>query len=62
MVRHKGGRVTAHQQSVAATRGGPGKCPELMLREERVAAIIGETSLTGILQAREGDSVTWTHP
>ena len=47
--------VVAHRNSVAATGGGAG-APALTPQEERVAAIIGETLIAGLLPASEGDS------
>ncbi|XP_013875615.1 nuclear apoptosis-inducing factor 1-like [Austrofundulus limnaeus] len=48
-------RVAAHRRSVSATGGGPG-LPALTPHEERVAAMIGETTLVGILPENEAES------
>ncbi len=48
-------RTAAHRQSVAKTGGGKGE-EELTLFEQRVAAIVGDTALTGVVGAHVGDS------
>ncbi|XP_062242744.1 nuclear apoptosis-inducing factor 1-like [Platichthys flesus] len=48
-------RVSAHRRSVTATGGGMG-VGELSPFDLRVAALIGDTALTGVVGAHEGDT------
>ena len=48
-------RVSAHRRSVTATGGGTG-VGELSPFDLRVAALIGDTALTGVVGAHEGDT------
>jgi hypothetical protein len=48
-------RVSAHRRSVTATGGGTG-VGELSPFDLRVAALIGDTALTGVVGAHEGDA------
>lgn len=48
-------RLACHRQSVSATGGGQG-APKLSPLETRMASIIGETSVCGIVSEREGDT------
>ncbi len=48
-------RLSSHRQSVAATGGGP-RAPELTLLESKIATIIGDAGLCGIVPEKEGDT------
>ncbi|CAM4681829.1 unnamed protein product [Leuciscus chuanchicus] len=48
-------RLALHRQSVSATGGGKGT-PELTPLDERLAAIIGESLLSGVVTEAEGDT------
>ena len=48
-------RTAAHRRSVAQTGGGTGE-ERLTPFEQRVAAIVGETALSGVVGAHVGDS------
>ncbi|XP_061593275.1 nuclear apoptosis-inducing factor 1-like [Cololabis saira] len=48
-------RTAAHRQSVAKTGGGKGE-DDLTPFQQRVAAIVGDTALTGVVGAHAGDS------
>ncbi|KAK5614347.1 hypothetical protein CRENBAI_003182 [Crenichthys baileyi] len=47
--------VTRHHQSMSATGGGKGE-PELTPFEKKMASILGETCLCGIVSEKEGDT------
>ena len=49
-------RVSAHRRSVTATGGGTG-VGELSPFDLRVAALVGDTALTGVVGAHEGDTI-----
>ncbi|XP_062386939.1 t-SNARE domain-containing protein 1-like [Sardina pilchardus] len=53
-------RIAAHRQSVRATGGGKGQ-PELTQLDEKLAGIIGETLLSGIVREEEGDTDVGPH-
>ncbi|KAK0134018.1 hypothetical protein N1851_030424 [Merluccius polli] len=48
-------RVSAHRRSVTATGGGTG-VEELSPFDQRVACLVGDTALTGVVGAHEGDT------
>ncbi|KAA0718438.1 hypothetical protein E1301_Tti019304 [Triplophysa tibetana] len=48
-------RLASHRQSVCATGGGKG-ATDLSPMETRMASIIGQTSVCGIVSEREGDT------
>ncbi|XP_027132538.1 nuclear apoptosis-inducing factor 1-like [Larimichthys crocea] len=48
-------RVSAHRRSVTATGGGSG-VEELSSFDRRVASLVGDTALTGVVRAHEGDT------
>ncbi len=48
-------RITAHRRSMTATGRGTGG-EELTPFDQRVAAIVGDTALTGVVAPREGDT------
>ncbi|KAK0146346.1 Nuclear apoptosis-inducing factor 1 [Merluccius polli] len=48
-------RVSAHRRSVTATGGGTG-VEELFPFDQRVACLVGDTALTGVVGAHEGDT------
>ena len=48
-------KLSSHHQSVAATGGGP-STPELTAIDGKIAAIIGEASVCGIVSEKEGDT------
>ena len=48
-------RIASHRLSVTATGGGQ-RTPELSPVELRMASILGETSLSGIVSEKEGET------
>ena len=48
-------KLSSHRQSVAATGGGP-STPDLSPINEKIAAIIGEVRVCGIVSETEGDA------
>lgn len=48
-------KLYLHRQSVAATGGGP-STPEPTSLESKIAAIIGEVSVCGIVSEKGGDT------
>lgn len=48
-------RLASHRQSVCATGGGTG-APELTPMDERLAGIIGESLLSGVVTEADGDT------
>ena len=48
-------RIAAHRRSITATGGGTGG-EELTPFDQRVAAIVGDTALSGVVGAHEGDT------
>ncbi|KAE8284740.1 Nuclear apoptosis-inducing factor 1 [Larimichthys crocea] len=48
-------RVSAHRRSMTATGGGSG-VEELSSFDRRVASLVGDTALTGVVGAHEGDT------
>lgn len=48
-------RIALHRQSVCATGGGKGT-PELTPTDEKLAGIIGESLLSGVVTEAEGDT------
>ncbi len=48
-------RISLHRRSVCATGGGKG-VPELTPTDEKLAGIIGESLLSGVVTEAEGDT------
>lgn len=48
-------KLSSHRQSVAATGGGPSTA-DLKSVDSKIAAIIGEVSMCGIVSEKEGDT------